>query len=118
MFKHFKKSVFAGVLCGTVLLSVMPSLGLAETVRNFHDPEGRLFEEYQYVPVALRVRAKMLLDKGHFMNTEMYAIMKDGYGLEAADAYRFAWILNDLLVHMGVMKECIDHNTFVKTMPE
>lgn len=111
MFKHFKKSVIAGVLCGTVLLSVMPSLGLAETVRNFHDPEGRFFQEYQYVPVALRVRAKMLLDKGHFMDTEMYAIMKDGYGLEAADAYRFAWILADLLKHRDVMKECIDRNT-------
>lgn len=111
MFKHFKKSAIAGVLCGTVLLSVMPSLGLAETVRDFDSPEGRLFEEYQYVPVALRVRAKMLLDKGHFMNTEMYAIMKDGYDLQAADAYRFAWILNDLLVHRDVMKECIDRNT-------
>lgn len=111
MFKHFKKSAIAGVLCGTVLLSVMPSLGLAETVRNFHDPEGRFFQEYQYVPVALRVRAKMLLDEGRFMDTEMYAIMKDGYGLEAADAYRFAWILADLLKHMYVMKECIDRNT-------
>lgn len=111
MFKHFKKSVIAGVLCGTVLLSVMPSLGLAETVRNFHDPEGRFFQEYQYVTVTLRVRAKMLLDKGHFMDTEMYAIMKDGYGLEAADAYRFAWILTDLLKHRDVMKECIDRNT-------
>ena len=118
MFMRFKKSACAGILCGTVLLSVMPSLGLAETVRNFLDPEGRFFQEYQYVPVALRVRAKQLLDKGHFMNTEMYAIMKDAHGLQAADAYRFAWILNDLLVHMDVMKECIDHNTFVKTMPE
>lgn len=112
MFKHFKKSAIAGVLCGTVLLSVMPSLGLAETVRNFHDPEGIFFQEYQYVSVALRVRAKMLLDKGHFMDTEMYAIMKDGYGLQAADAYRFAWILADLLKHRDVMKECIDRNTF------
>lgn len=112
MFKHFKKSAIAGVLCGTVLLSVMPSLGLAETVKNFHDPEGIFFQEYQYVSVALRVRAKMLLDKGHFMDTEMYAIMKDGYGLQVADAYRFVWILADLLKHRDVMKECIDRNTF------
>lgn len=111
MFKHFKKSVFAGVLCGTVLLSVMPSLGLAETVRNFHDPEGRLFEEYQYVPVALRARAKMLLDKGHFMNTEMYRFMKNAYSFQVAEDYRFAWILSDLTYHMNVMKECINRNT-------
>lgn len=110
MFKHFKKSVIAGVLCGTVLLSVMPSLGLAETVRNFHDPEGRFFQEYQYVPVALRVRAKMLLDKGHFMNTEMYRFMKNAHGFQAAEDYRFAWILSDLTYHMDVMKECIDRN--------
>lgn len=118
MFMRFKKSVCAGVLCGAVLFSVLSPLGHAETFRNFDSPEGRFFEEYQYVPVTLRVRAKQLLDKGHFMNTEMYAIMKDAHGLQAADAYRFAWILNDLLVHMDVMKECIDHNTFVKTMPE
>ena len=118
MFMRFKKSVCAGVLCGAVLFSVLSPLGHAETFRNFYSPEGRFFEEYQYVPVTLRIRAKQLLDKGHFMNTEMYAIMKDAHGLQAADAYRFAWILNDLLVHMDVMKECIDHNTFVKTMPE
>ena len=111
MFKYFKKSVFAGVLCGTVLLSVMPSLGLAETVRNFHDPEGRLFQEYQYVPVALRARAKMLLDKGHFMNTEMYTFMKNAYNFQAAEDYCFAWILSDLTYHMNVMKECINRNT-------
>lgn len=114
MFKHFKKSVFAGVLCGATLLSGMPSIGLAETVRNFDSPEGRLFEEYQYVPVALRVRAKVLTDKRHFMDTEMYRIMKDGYGLQAADAYRFAWILADLLAHKDAMKECIDRNTLNK----
>lgn len=111
MFKYFKKSVFAGVLCGTVLLSVMPSLGHAETVRNFHDPEGRLFQEYQYVPVALRARAKMLLDKGYFMNTEMYRFIKNAYGFQAAEDYRFAWILSDLTYHMDVMKECINRNT-------
>lgn len=111
MFKYFKMSVFAGVLCGTVLLSVMPSLGHAETVRNFHDPEGRLFQEYQYVPVALRFRAKMLLDKGHFMNTEMYMFMKNAYNFQAAEDYRFAWILSDLTYHMNVMKECINRNT-------
>lgn len=118
MFKHFKTSVFAGVLCGTVLLSVMPSLGLAETVRNFHDPEGRFFQEYQYIPVALRARAKLLLDKGHFMNTEMYRFMKNAHGFQAAEDYRFAWILSDLTYHMDVMKECIDRNTFATTMPE
>lgn len=111
MFKYFKKSVFAGVLCGTVLLSVIPSLGHAETVRNFHDPEGRLFQEYQYVPVVLRARAKMLFDKGHFMNTEMYRFMKNAHGFQAAEDYRFAWILSDLTYHMDVMKECINRNT-------
>lgn len=114
MFKHFKKSVFAGVLCGATLLSIMPSLGLAETVRNFHDPEGRFFQEYRYVPVALRVRAKELLDKGYFMDAEMTKFMKNAYGLQVADAYRFVWILADLLKHRDVMKECIDHNTFNK----
>lgn len=118
MVAYCKKHIRAGILCSAVLLAVMPYLGHAETFRNFDSLEGRFFEEYQYVPVALRIRAKQLLDKGHFMNTEMYAIMKDAYGLQAADAYRFAWILNDLLVHMDVMKEYIDHNTFVKTMPE
>lgn len=111
MFKHFKKSVFAGVLCGTVLLSVMPSLGLAETVRNFHDPEGRLFEEYQYVPVALRARAKMLFDKGRFLNMGVHKALENLVDLQAAEEVRFAWILADLLVHMDVMKECINRNT-------
>lgn len=111
MFKHFKTSVFAGVLCGTVLLSVMPSLGLAETVRNFHDPEGRLFEEYQYVPVALRARAKMLFDKGRFLNTGVHKALENLVDLQAAEEVRFAWILADLLVHMDVMKECINRST-------
>lgn len=118
MFKHFKKSFFTGVLCGTVLLSVMPSLGLAETVRNYHDPEGRLFEEYQYVPVALRARAKMLFDKGRFLNTDMHRTLENLVDLQAAEEVRFAWILADLLVHMDMMKKCIDRNTFATTMPE
>lgn len=111
MFKHFKKSVFAGVLCGAALLSVMPSLGLAETVRNFHDPEGKLFEQYKYVPVTRRVRAKMLFDNGRFLNTDMYRFMKNFCGFQAAEDYRFAWILSDLAYHMGVMRECINRST-------
>lgn len=111
MFKHFKTSVFAGVLCGTVLLSVMPSLGLAETVRNFDSPEGRLFEEYQHFTVAMRARAKQLLDEGRFMDTELYMIVKDGYGLQAAETFRAAWIHVDLSDHKYMMKECILRNT-------
>lgn len=111
MFKHFKKSVIAGVLCGAALLSVMPSLGLAETVRNFDSPEGRLFEEYKYVPVTRRVRAKMLFDNGRHLNTDLYRIIKNFWGFQAAEDYRYAWILYDLAYHTGVMRACILRNT-------
>ena len=118
MVAYCKKHIRAGILCSAVLLAVLPSLGYTETVKDFRDPEGRLFEDYRYFPPALVARAKVLFDEGYFINTDLYKFIKKEYGLQAADAYRFAWILNDLLVHMDVMKECIDHNTFVKTMPE
>lgn len=94
-----KKYIHTGILCGTVLLSVMPSLGLAETVRNYHDPEGRLFEDYRYFPPALVARAKVLFDEGYFINTDLYKVIKKEYGFQAAEDFRFWWIRSELIKH-------------------
>lgn len=50
MVAYCKKHIHAGILCSAVLLAVLPSLGYTETVKDFRDPEGRLFEDYRYFP--------------------------------------------------------------------
>lgn len=53
----------------------------------------------------------MLFDKGRFLNMGVHKALENLVDLQAAEEVRFAWILADLLVHMDVMKECINRNT-------
>lgn len=53
----------------------------------------------------------MLFDKGRFLNTGVHKALENLVDLQAAEEVRFAWILADLLVHMDVMKECINRST-------
>ena len=62
MVAYCKKHIHAGILCSAVLLAVLYTNSHAETVKDFRDPEGRLFEDYRYFPPALVARAKVLFD--------------------------------------------------------
>lgn len=99
MVTHFKKCIRAGILCSAVLLAVFHPYGHAETVKDFRDPEGRLFEDYRYFPPALVARAKVLFDEGYFMNTDLYRFIKKEYGFQAAEDFRFWWIRSELIKH-------------------
>lgn len=77
MVAYCKKHIRAGILCSAVLFAVLPSLGYTETVKDFRDPEGRLFEDYRYFPPALVARAKVLFDEGYFINTDLYQIHQE-----------------------------------------
>lgn len=99
MVAYCKKHIRAGILCSAVLLAVLPSLGYTETVKDFRDPEGRLFEDYRYFPPALVARAKVLFDEGYFINTDLYKFIKKEYGFQAAEDFRFWWISSELIKH-------------------
>lgn len=94
--KKFVCIYLAAMLCSSCMYAVPVK---AETVKDFHEPEGRLFEDYRYFPPALVARAKVLFDEGYFINTDLYKFIKKEYGFQAAEDFRFWWIRSELIKH-------------------
>ncbi len=73
----------------------------AETVRDFNDPEGKMFEDYRYFPPALIAHAKKIFEAGAFKDTELYLFIKEEYGFQAAEDFRMWWIRSEIMKHNG-----------------
>lgn len=73
----------------------------AETVKDFRDPEGRLFEDYRYFPPALVAEAKKLFDKGACKDTDLYRFIQNEYGYQSAEDFRWWWIRSEMLKYQG-----------------
>lgn len=92
----YVKWIRISLLSSAVFLCGLHPVGYTEPVKDYDDPEGKLFEDYRYFPPALVARAKALFDEGYFKNTDLYTFIKKEYGFQAAEDFRLWWIRSEL----------------------
>lgn len=84
------KAVITGLVGVTMACMAMSSCHWAHAeTNNFNSPTGYLFQDYINYPPALRVNAAKVFNSGYYKDTDTYRIIKQAWGSEPAELYRW-----------------------------